>query len=449
MKLESYWTASTPAFVPRAAQLPSQCDVAIVGGGFTGLSAALALARRGASVVVLEAGERVAAEASGRNGGHVNNGLAVDYAEVAAKVGVEQARAWYHAYDQSVDAVERIVRDEQIDCDFVRRGKLKLATRPAGLEALTRSAERLVRDGVDTDVEIFDRARVQAEVASDRFVGGLLYKRSAQMHMGRFALGLAQAAERNGARTHTGTCVQRLERIGQGQAHRVHTSRGTLHAQQVLLANGAARHGGYSSFGWMRRRIVPIGSFIVVTEPLGAERANALLRERRTYVTVANIHHYFRLTPDHRLVLGGRARFAISSPVSDAKSGEILRAGMAQIFPPLAGTRIDYCWGGLVDVTQDRLPHAGERDGLFYSTGYSGHGTQMSVLMGERMAAVMGGDANANPWRGRKWPAIPGHLGPPWFLPAVGAYFRLKDRLAAGTFFSSSKPPQPVSGAAS
>jgi glycine/D-amino acid oxidase-like deaminating enzyme len=430
MKLESYWTASAPAFVPRAAVLPSQCDIAIVGGGFTGLSAALALARRGASVVVLEAGERVAAEASGRNGGHVNNGLALDYAEVAAKVGVERARTWYHAYDEGVDTVERIVRDEAIDCDFVRHGKLKLATKPAQLDALTRSAERLVGDGVDVDVEILDAGRVRAEVDSERFAGGLLYKRSGQMHMGRFANGLAQAAERHGAQICTSTHVERLERVGRSQAHHVHTGRGTLKAQQVLLANGAARHGGYGSFGWLRRRIVPIGSFIVVTEPLGAERAAALLRERRTYVTIANIHHYFRLTPDHRLVFGGRARFAISSPVSDARSGEILRAGMLEIFPSLANVRIDYCWGGLVDMTQDRLPHAGERDGLFYSTGYSGHGTQMSVLMGQRMASVMAGDAAANPWRGREWRAIPGHLGPPWFLPAVGFYYRMKDRLA-------------------
>jgi glycine/D-amino acid oxidase-like deaminating enzyme len=430
MMLESYWTASAPAFVPRTADLPSQCDVAIVGGGFTGLSAALALARRGASVVVLEAGERVAAEASGRNGGHVNNGLAVDYAEVAAKVGVERARAWYHAYDQAVDAVERIVRDEAIACDFVRHGKLKLAVKPAQLDALSRSAERLMRDGVDSDVEILDAARVRSEVNSDRFAGGMLYKRSGQMHMGRFAGGLAQAAERRGAQICTATCVQRLERLGGAQAHRVHTSRGTLQAKQVLLASGAARHGSYASFGWLRRRIVPIGSFLIVTEPLGADRASALLRERRTYVTVANIHHYFRLTPDHRLVFGGRARFGISDPVSDARCGEILRAGMAEIFPSLSGVGIDYCWGGLVDMTQDRLPHAGERDGLFYSTGYSGHGTQMSVMMGERMAAVMAGDASANPWRDRDWRAIPGHLGPPWFLPAVGLYFRLKDRLA-------------------
>ena len=429
MKLDAYWTDSAPAFRPQPRDLPAHVDVAVVGGGFSGLSAALALARRGATVAVLEAGERVAAEASGRNGGHVNNGLAVDYAETAARFGRDRAAAWYRAYDEAVDTVARLVREERIDCDFSRTGKLKLATRPAHLEALRRSAERLHADGVDTDTEILDRATVRAEVQSERFHGGLLYKRSAQMHMGRFAHGLASAAERRGAQVFTGTCVQRLERL-RGEAHRVHTSRGTLTAQQVLLATGATRHGGYGSFGWLRRRIVPIGSFIVVTEPLGQARANALLAERRTYVTVANIHHYFRLTPDHRLVFGGRARFAVSSPQQDAASGEILRAGLAETFPQIAGARLDYCWGGLVDMTQDRLPHAGERNGLYYTMGYSGHGTQMSVLMGQRMAAVMAGDEHANPWRGRHWPAIPGHVGPPWFLPAVGLYYRLKDRFS-------------------
>lgn len=430
MKLDSYWNDSLPATPVASAQgLPAQVDVAIVGGGFTGLSAALQLARRGASVVVLEAGATVAPEASGRNGGHVNNGLAVDYAEVADRVGVERARAWYHAYDSAVDAVERLVQQEHIDCGFLRHGKLKLATKSYQVDALHRSAERLVADGVDTDVRVLGADEVRSEVQSERFVGGLLYPRSAQMHMGRFAQGLAQAAQRQGAQIHTGTRVNRVERV-QGQVHRLHTERGVVRANQVLLATGASRHGGYGSFGWLRRRIVPIGSFIVVTEPLGAERAQALLAQRRTYTTIANIHHYFRLTEDHRLVFGGRARFAISSPTSDAASGEVLRQGLAETFPQLGKVRLDYCWGGLVDMTQDRLPHAGERDGLFYSLGYSGHGTQMSVLMGQRMAEVMAGNEDANPWKGRSWPAIPGHFGPPWFLPAVGLYFRLKDRLA-------------------
>ena len=296
--------------------------------------------------------------------------------------------------------------------------------------ALERSAQRLAADGVDSDVEILDASRVRSEVQSERFHGGLLYKRSGQMHMGRFAQGLAEAAQRNGAQIHTGTMVNRIERVGQSHAHRLHTAGGTVTAQQVLLATGATRHGGYGSFGWLRRRIVPIGSFIIVTEPLGAERAQALLAGRRTYTTVANIHHYFRLTPDHRLVFGGRARFSVSSLQADAASGEILRAGLAETFPQLGNVRLDYCWGGLVDMTQDRLPHAGERNGLYYAMGYSGHGTQMSVHMGERMAAVMNGDTRANPWQGRDWPSIPGHFGPPWFLPAVGLYYSLKDKLA-------------------
>lgn len=427
MKLESYWGATEAAFAPATRDLPGECDVAIVGGGFTGLSAALALAKRGASVALLEAGPHVANEGSGRNGGHVNNGLAVDYAQVAARVGVEQARSWYQAYDAAVDTVERIVREEAIDCGFARNGKLKLATRPVHLESLKRSVDRLLRDKVDPDVEILDAARLESEIDCDRFCGGMLYKRSGRMHMTRFANGLAHAAEKRGAKIFVDTCVNSLERIGNSEAHRVHTTRGSLLAKQLLLANGAARHGSYATFGWLRRRIVPIGSFVIVTEPLGEERAKALLPGARNYVTIANVHNYFRLDDNSRLIFGGRARFSVSSPTLDAKSGDILRAKMVEFFPSLSACRIDYCWGGLIDMTQDRLPYAGQRKGLFHSQGNSGHGAQMSVMMGEIMAEVMAGDNRRNPWKDRRWLPIPGHFGPPWFLPAVGLYFKCKD----------------------
>lgn len=424
---DPYWHHGLAPFPTAASELPVKVDVAIVGAGFCGLSAALALARQGANVVVLEAQDSIAAEASGRNGGHVNNGLAVDYATLAARVGADQAREWYHAYDAGVDAVEALIRDEGIDCDFVRHGKLKLASRPEHYDMLARSCEQLVRSGVDPDVELLSASCVRQEVASNSYAGGLLYRKSGQMHMGRFAHGLAQAAARQGAQIHLRTAVERIERIGQTHGHRLYTARGTVQANQVLLATGTTQHGGYRSFGWIRRRIVPIGSFVIATEPLGRERAQALLSERRTYVTTANLHNYFRLTPDDRLLFGGRARFTASPPQSDTRSGEILRATMLEAFPQLADVAITHCWGGLVDMTQDRLPHAGERDGLYYAMGFSGHGTQMSVLMGQRMARVMAGDILANPWRMRGWPAIPGHLGPPWFLPAVGLYFKLKD----------------------
>jgi glycine/D-amino acid oxidase-like deaminating enzyme len=426
MKLDSFWTDTASSFEGRTDALPGRVDVAVVGGGFTGLSAARALARRGARVAVLEAG-KVAAEASGRNGGHVNNGLAVDYAKLAARVGREQAAAWYQAYDDAVDTVERIVAEERIDCNFERRGKLKVAARPAHYEALARSLEQLRRE-VDSEIELVSPGRIQDEVATSRYFGGLLFKKSAQMHMGRFGRGLAEAAARHGALIHDNTPVQRLERRG-ASSYRVQTAKGSLDADQVLVATGATRHGNWSSFSFWRRRIIPIGSFVVVTEPLG-NLAEQLLPRRRTYNTTTNINNYFRLTPDNRLLWGGRARFALSSPSSDTRSGEILRRQLADAFPQLARVRIDYCWGGLVDMTQDRLPHAGEKDGLFYSMGYSGHGTQMSVHMGECMARVMAGEAAANPWCDNPWPAIPGHFGPPWFLPAIGVYYRLKDKLA-------------------
>jgi len=342
-------------------------------------------------------------------------------------VGREQAVAWYRAYDDAVDTVERIVREERIDCNFERRGKLKVAARPAHYETLARSFEQLRRE-VDSQIELVPPERIQDEVASSRYFGGLLFRKSAQMHMGRFGRGLAEAAARQGALIHDNTPVQRLERL-RASSYRVHTAKGSLDADQVLVATGATRHGNWSSFSFWRRRIIPIGSFIVVTEPLG-NLAEQLLPQRRTYNTTTNINNYFRLTPDNRLLWGGRARFALSSPRSDTRSGEVLRRQLADAFPQLARVRIDYCWGGLVDMTQDRLPHAGEKDGLFYSMGYSGHGTQMSVHMGECMARVMAGEAAANPWRNNPWPAIPGHFGPPWFLPAIGVYYRLKDKLA-------------------
>ena len=427
MKLESFWTDTTAPFEGRSDELPAKADVVVVGGGFTGLSAARALALRGARVVVLEA-SAVAAEASGRNGGHVNNGLAVDYATVAARVGVERAAAWYRAYDDAVDTVERIVREEAIACDFQRRGKLKLASRPAHYDALALGFERLRREA-DSQVELVPPQRIREEIGCDRFAGGLLFKKSAQMHMGQFGRGLAEAAARRGAQIYDHTSVQRLQRL-QGHAHRVHTQRGAIDADQVLLATGATRHGAFSSFSFWRRRIVPIGSFIIVTEPLDASVVQALLPQRRTYTTTDTLHNYFRLTPDNRLVFGGRARFALSSPRSDAKSGQVLREQLVAMFPQLRDVRIAYCWGGIVDMTQDRLPHAGETDGLYYSMGYSGHGTQMSVHMGECMARVMAGDLGANPWRDNPWPAIPGHFGPPWFLPAVGLYYQVKNKFA-------------------
>jgi len=227
---------------------------------------------------------------------------------------------------------------------------------------------------------------------------------------------------RSGARLFEHAAVTSIDK--DRGAYRIESARGTLRAHQVLIATGPSRHG---PFGWYRRRLAPVGSFIVVTEPLPEDQLARLLPMRRSYTTSRLMHNYFRVTPDSRLLFGGRARFTASERPSDAKSGRILQANLAQTFPSLAQARIDYCWGGLVDITADRLPRAGQHDGIYFSMGYSGHGTQMSTHMGQVMAEVIDGNAAANPWRDFDWPAIPGHTGKPWFLPLVGAYYQIKD----------------------
>ncbi|WP_368621134.1 NAD(P)/FAD-dependent oxidoreductase [Paraburkholderia sp. BR13444] len=422
MQFTSYWLDTSEPFVGKSTGLPlDSCDVVVVGGGITGTAAALALAKKGASVVVCEAGT-VGQAASGRNGGMCNNGFAQDYATMSQLIGTERANDIYRAFDAGVDTVERLVREESIDCDFARSGKLKLAAKPEHFDKLVRS-QALLAANIDPDTRIVTRAELRDEIGSDRYHGGLIFGKSAGMHVGRYVRGLARAAEARGAHILEQTPVLALRREPDG-LYRIGTPRGEIRCKQVLLASGISQVG---PFGWIRRRIVPVGAFLIVTEPLSVEQLDRLLPRRRMATDTKNFVNFFRTTPDDRLLFGGRAQFAVSNPRVDEKSGKILREQLASVFPELAETRIDYCWGGMVDMTKNRLPRAGQRDGVYYSMGYSGHGTQMSTLMGTRMADIMDGGTDLNPWKDFSWPAIPGHFGKPWFLPIVGAWYRFKD----------------------
>ncbi|OLP43010.1 NAD(P)/FAD-dependent oxidoreductase [Rhizobium oryziradicis] len=421
MKLTSYWLDTSEPFRSGSDRpLGGQCDVVVVGGGLTGSSAALTLAKKGASVVQLEA-STIGSAASGRNGGMCNNGFAQNYADLSARLGRDKANALYKAFDAGVSLVENIVKEEDIDCSFARYGKLKIAAKPEHYDVLARTQELLAAN-VDPETRMISRQDLRNEVGTDRYYGGLLFSKSAGMHVGRFVRGLATAAAKRGAQIYEQSPVMGIRRVQGG--HQVQTPTGTIVARQVLLATGISHVG---PLGWIRRRIVPIGAFLIATEPLSPQDVARLMPTGRMVVDTRNLVVYWRLTPDNRLLFGGRARFAVSNPQSDEKSGRILKAAMVDVFPELANTRIDYCWGGMVDATRDRLPRAGQRDGIYYSMGYSGHGTHMATLMGSIMADVMDGKEELNPWRDFDWPAIPGHFGPPWFLPILGAYYRMKD----------------------
>ncbi len=423
MKFVSYWHDTAPVFAGASnTPVEGHYDVAVIGGGFTGLGAARQLAKAGAKVIVLEAG-RVGGGASGRNGGHLNNGLAHSYLAAKAELGQERATALYQAFDASIDTLEAIIAEEGIDCDFRRSGKLKLASKPQHFAAISRNFEA-VNHEVDPDTALLSAADLKAEIGSP-FHGAMLSKKSAMMHMGRYAVGLAKAAARHGAVIQEQTAV--TSHTQSNGRHVLKTSRGEVTANQVLLATGAYTP---SNFAYFRRRIMAVGSFLIATRPLTAAEVALTMPGNRTCVNSLNIGNYFRLSPDNRLVFGGRARFsATSDQSSDAKSGAILKASLARMFPQLADVEIDYCWGGLVDITQDRYPRAGFEGGVWYAMGYSGHGAQLSTHLGMVMADAILGRPDTNPLKGLAWPAVPGHFGKPWFLPFVGLYYKALDMI--------------------
>jgi glycine/D-amino acid oxidase-like deaminating enzyme len=424
MKFTPYWLDTAPQGPDRSrTEVSGEVDVAVVGAGLTGLSAALHLARKGAKVAVLEK-DTVAFGASGRNGGMATTGLSIGIRDAITRYGFETARRYLETYHDAVDSIEKLVTEEGIDCDFARSGKLVLASKPAHFDGLRKTQEAYDRMGLDKTL-LVSRSDIHSEIGSDLFHGAMVDTKSAGLHVGKYTRGLGEAAARAGAQIHEKAPVERIRRLG-GTKHEVVTARGTVRADQVLVATS-----GYTGrpFRWLQVRIAPVGSFIIVTEPLGKDLCDQIMPTRRMASTSMNLLNYFRITPDHRLLFGGRARFAMSNQQSDAKSGRILHKAMTEVFPQLTNARVDYCWGGLVDMSMDRMVHAGEQEGLFYSVGYSGHGVQMATYMGRQMAQYMDGTTTANPWRDLSFPRIPGHFGPPWFLPFAGAYYKFKDRV--------------------
>lgn len=422
MKLVSYWLdTAKPAGDFRRTELPTRADVVVVGAGLTGLSTALHVARQGASVALLEANS-VGWGASGRNGGMATPGLAIGFPKAVRRYGAERATAMFQAYNDAIDTVEELVTTEGIDCSFERTGRLTLACKPRHFAGFERAAAQM-RSLAGQEVRLVPKSELASEIGSPHYHGALVDPLGAAVHVGQLTAGLASAAAGYGTSIHEQCRVLELVRRN-GNRHDVRTDIGTIRADQVVVATS-----GYTGpvTPWLRRRIVPIGSFIVVTEPLDEAVVDELLPHRRVASDSNHLLYYFRITPDNRLLFGGRARFAMSNRESDLKSGAVLRDGMVKVFPQLAGARIDYCWGGLVDMTLDQMVHAGERDGVFYSVGYSGHGVQMATHMGKVLAQVLGGDASANLWQDLKFRAVPGHFGTPWFLPPAGAFYKFLD----------------------
>ena len=422
-----YWweTARLEAGGPPA-PVPGQADVAIVGAGYTGLAAARELARRGARVVVLEA-ETAGWGASSRNGGMVLTGLKLGVAHLRAKVGRELAAEMYRASMESIDCVERIVSEEKIACDFSRCGHLEVASKPGHYRRFAQWAEIAARD-FGREARLVPREAMESEIGSRIYFGGLVDEGSGGLNPARFVAGLAYGARNAGALICEQAQVEGIERAAKdGTAgFRVSTARGSVWAREVFVATS-----GYTGAATpeLRRRVVPIGSYIIATGPLPEALAAELVPRGRMIFDSVHFLHYFRLTPDKRMLFGGRAAFFPETQNTIRQSAEILRRDMVRVYPQLAQTPVEYAWGGTLDFTFDMLPHAGTMEGVRFAMGYAGHGVAMATYLGAKMAAVIAGDDVALPFARVPFPTAPLGLyrGRPWFLPLASLWYRFLD----------------------
>ncbi len=424
----NYWltTASKPTIV--APPLPEVLDVAIVGAGFTGLAAARTLAQRGAKVAVFDA-QTLGWGASSRNGGMVLTGMKLGVHQLIAKYGRERTQRMYAASLASVDCVEQIVRDENIACDFSRCGHLEVACKQKHFEGYARQAEVIAREFLHT-LRVVPKDELRSEIGSDLYFGGMVDETSASLNPALYVAGLGAAALRAGAQVLENTRVNVIERRSRGAVAGIQltTSRGNTWARNVFIATS-----GYTSNATpvLQKKLIPIGSYIIATEVLPESLARELSPRGRMIYDSKHYLYYYRLTPDRRLLFGGRAAFFPETADSIRSSGEILRRGMIDVYPQLRDTKVDFVWGGTLDFAFDIMPHAGQLDGMHYAMGYAGHGVAMATWQGQKVAEQILGDNPDNPFVGIPFPSAPLGLynGRPWFLPFAGAYYKVLDWL--------------------
>lgn len=437
---DSYYVATAPRGTDfPALQEDLDADVAIVGGGLAGLSAAIELADRGFSVVLLEA-QVIGWGASGRNGGQAIHGLACDQAEIESQLGLAEARRVWSMSIEALDLIRERCRRFAIECDW-QDGYLGVAVNARKARALRAWHER-TESVYGYPMHWIEPRELPGWIASPRYHAGLHDPRSGHLHPLKYCHGLARAAASLGVRLHEHSAATAIEPpVAPGASARVRTAQGSVRARQVLLAgNVYLQELAPQVAPSLGARIMPVGTYIVCSEPLGRARCDALIPSRSAVCDTNFVLDYFRPTADHRLLYGGRVSY---STVTPRHLAEAMRRRMAETFPQLADAKLDHAWGGFVDISMNRapdfgrLPFAGARGAaagasdLYYLQGFSGHGLALTGLAGKLVAEAMAGDAaRFDTFARLKHRAFPGGrlLRTPALVLGM-AYYRLKDAL--------------------
>jgi gamma-glutamylputrescine oxidase len=378
------WYEATADRNPPLAPLEGdvEADVCVVGAGLSGCSTALHLAERGYKVVLLEA-ERIGYGASGRSGGQIIPGYSCGMAKLAAQVGPADARRLWDFSVEGIELTRELVERHRIDCDLAW-GHMHVAIKPRQREELLEWQREQEGDYGYRKLRFVEREELRQWVASDRYVAGLHDSGAGHLHPLRYTIGVGKAATAAGARVHENSRVTRIEH---GPTVRVHTRKGSVRAKFLALCANVD-HVDLSSK--LARRLIGVASYVVATEPLGA-RAEALLKDNIAVADLNWIIDYYRLSADRRLLFGGRVSYSGVDPLGTARA---TRLRMLNVFPQLADVRVEYAWGGMIDITMSRAPDFGRlAPNVYYLQGYSGHGMVLTTVAGRILAEAISGQA--------------------------------------------------------
>lgn len=422
-KSTPYWWEAAPVMPLPPQPLARKLDVAIVGAGYAGLSAGLALAREGRSVAAFDAmnpGEG----ASSRNGGITSGSIRLDYATITRRFGEEKAMAIEAEGKVAREFLYDFIKSEKLDCDFQLVGLFKGAIGYEQYEKMARGAEALARKlGVESYAVPY--AKQRNYVGTDFYRGGMVRMDIGGLHPAKFHAELLRVALASGLAVHSNTPVTSIERDGSG--FRVATSAGTVQARQVLVCTNGYTDGANP---FLRRRLVPVRSRIIATEELAPEVMSRLMPKLMMMGEGRELGFYYRPSPDgRRILLGGRDSSRAGDPAAPTLR---LRNGLVELFPELEKVRLSHSWFGNVAMHRDMLPRIFEKDGVVYATGFCGSGVVWAPWVGTRAAhKLMGhGEQARTAFDFRPPAAIPLYRGNPWFIPAVIKGYALQDRIA-------------------
>jgi gamma-glutamylputrescine oxidase len=380
----SYYAATANPFaaLPRLTESLT-ADVCVVGGGFTGLSAALNLAERGFKVVLLEA-NRISWGASGRNGGQINTGLRKSPQELIAKFGKQRGRALFDLAEEARSIIWERVARHGIQCDL-REGNMLLASKPGDLPWMEEEIACFERDMDYRKAMLLDRNAIRSEIASEIYHGGIKDTGGGHLHPLNYALGLAAAAKAAGVQMFEHSAATSVRESG-GKVT-VTTASGKVEARYAVLGCNAYLGGLEPRIAG---KIMPIANFVITTEPMPEAEARALIPSGACACDTKFVVSYYRVTADNRMLFGGGERYTTEEP---ADIPAFVKPYMLNVFPQLASKRIEYGWGGMLAITMLRLPHVGRIGNVFYAQGYSGMGVAITGIAGTLIAEAMAGTA--------------------------------------------------------